>query len=403
MYGYWRRRFGGDASIVARTIRVDGKERIVIGVMPERFHFLDNDSLLLVLPFKFDRSKTTLGDFSYPAVARLKPGATVAEANADVARMLPIVNRSFPAPPGFSVKQLEEVGIGPNVLPLKRVVVGDVGELLWVLMAGIGMVLLIACANVANLLLVRAEGRQQELAIRVALGATPGRIAAELLFESLILSLWGSALGLGFAYAALRFLVAMAPAGLPRLSEIGIDAPVLLFTLGVSFVAGLLFGSVPVLKHAGGRLGTGLREGGRTLSDSRERHRARNALVIVQVGLALMLLISSGPVIRTFRALASVHPGFVGPAEVQTLSLTISHEEVPEPERLCACRKRSCTRSRRFPVSPRSAWVPASLWMGVTAAIPSSHRTGPIPRGNFQASGISDSCHPATFAPWARR
>jgi predicted permease len=333
-YGYWHRKFGGDPSIVGRTIRVDGKARVVIGVMPERFRFLNDETPPLILPLQFDRDKTFLADFSYPAVARVKPGVTLAEVNADITRMLPIVNRSFPPPPGFNIKILEEARIGPNAQSLKQVVVGDVGKLLWVLMGSIGLVLLIACANVANLLLVRAEGRQQELAVRAALGASRGRIAAELLFESLILSLMGSVLGLGLAYGALRALVAMAPAGLPRLSEIGIDTPVLLFTLGVACIASLLFGSIPVLKYAGARLGTGLRAGGRTLSESRERHRARNTLVIVQVALALVLLISSGLMIRSFQALTRVPPGFVRPAEVQTLSLTIPEAEVSNPERV---------------------------------------------------------------------
>ncbi len=328
-YGYWRRKFGGDSSVVGRTLQVDGKARIIIGVMSERFHFLDNDNPALVLPYRLDRAKTTLADFSYPALARLKPGVTLAEANADVARMLPIVNRSFPAR-GISVKQLEEARIGPNLKTLKQVVVGDVGELLWVLMGGIGMVLLIACANVANLLLVRAEGRRQEFAVRAALGATQGRIAGELLFESVLLGFLGSMLGLGLAYGALRLLVALAPAGLPRLDEIGIDAPVLLFTVAASFLASLLFGSIPVLKYAGALPGADLRGGGRSLSESRERRRARNALVIVQVALAMVLLISSGLMIRTFRALTRVHPGFTGAAQVETLSLFIPDAEVPE-------------------------------------------------------------------------
>jgi len=333
-YGYWRRTFGGDPSVVGRTLQVDGKARIVIGVMSERFHFLDNDNPALLLPFRFNRAKTTLGDFSYPALARLKPGVTLAEANADVARMLPIVNRSFPAPPGISVKLLEEARFGPKLRTLKQVVVGDVGELLWVLMGGIGMVLLIACANVANLLLVRAEGRRQEFAVRAALGATRGRMAGEMFFESVLLGLLGSVLGLGLAYGALRLLVALAPAGLPRLDEIGIDAPVLLFTLAASFLASLLFGSFPALKYAGALPAADLRGGGRSLSESRERRRARNALVIVQVALAMVLLISSGLMIRTFRALTRVHPGFVGAAQVETLAFSIPDAEVPEPDRV---------------------------------------------------------------------
>ena len=161
-------------------------------------------------------------------------------------------------------------------------------------MGSIGMVLLIACANVANLLLVRVEGRRQELALRAALGAGWGRIAAELLLESLALGLVSSVVGLGLAYAALRVLVAMAPGGIPRIHEIGIDGTVLLFTLGVSVLASLLFGSVPVFKYAGTQLSTGIREGGRSLSQSREQHRARSVLVVVQVALALVLLICSG-------------------------------------------------------------------------------------------------------------
>ena len=332
-YGYWHRKFGGSASVIGQTITVDGKPREVIGVLPPRFHFLDMADPAVIVPFKFDRNKTKLGNFSYQAVARLKPGATIASASADVARMLPIVNHSFPPPPGFSVKIFEDARIGPNLRPFKQVLVGDAGKTLWVLMGSIGMVLLIACANVANLLLVRVEGRRRELAVRAALGAGRARIAGELLFESVILGLLGSALGLGLAYFALRVLVAMAPEGVPRINEIGINFPVLLFTLGISLFSSLLFGSIPILKYAGTRLSTGLREGGRALSQSREQHRARNVLVVVQVSLALILLISSGLMIRTFRALTHVNPGFNAPASLQTFRLTIPVAQVPEAER----------------------------------------------------------------------
>jgi len=201
-------------------------------------------------------------------------------------------------------------------------------------MGSIGMVLLIACANVANLLLVRMEGRRQELALRSALGASWGRIAGELLLESVILGFLGSTLGLALAYGALRVLVAIAPAGLPRISEVGINGPVLLFTLLVSLLASLLFGCVPILKYAGARLTTCIREGGRGLSQSKEQHRARNTLVVVQVALALVLLICSGLMIRTFRALTKVNPGFSGPAELQSFRVTIPDTHVKEPERI---------------------------------------------------------------------
>ena len=231
-YGYWRQKFGGDPNVIGRSITLDGKPREIIGVLPQNFHFLDEGDPAIFLPFKWDRNKIKLGNFSYRALARLKPGVTMAQASADVARMLPISIRSFPAPEGFSVSLFEKAQFGPNLRPLKQDVVGDIGNVLWVLMGSIAVVLLIACANVANLLLVRVEGRRQELAVRAALGAGWKRIAGDLLFESVILGLLGSVLGLALAYAALRVLVAMAPTGLPRIHEIGIDFPVLLFTLG---------------------------------------------------------------------------------------------------------------------------------------------------------------------------
>jgi predicted permease len=331
-YGYWRHKFGGDSSAIGKTLIVDGKSRQIIGVMPQRFRFLDQDDLALFTPFQFERNKVFLGNFSYEALGRLKPGATLEQLNADVARMLPIVMNTFPAPPGFSLKLFEGAHIGANVRPLKRDVVGDAGSVLWVLMGSIGMVLLIACANVANLLLVRVEGRRQELALRAALGASWGRIAAELWLESLSLGFLSSLLGLGLAWGALRALVVMAPAGLPRIHDIGIDGPVLLFTAAIAIFTSLLFGAIPVFKYAGAQLSTGIREGGRALSQSREQHRARSVLVVVQVALALVLLICSGLMIRTFRAMTKVDPGFARAAEVQTFRISIPEAQIKENE-----------------------------------------------------------------------
>ena len=330
---FWRLRFGGDDSAIGRNLMVNGRSRRIIGVMPEGFRVSDVKFSLLV-PFQFDRNKVVLGNFSYQGIARLKPGASLAQANADVARMLPLANHMFPAPPGYSARMFEQARIGPDVHPLKQDVTGDVGNVLWVLMGTIGMVLLIACANVANLLLVRAEGRQQELAIRAALGAGWARIARELLFESLVLGLMGGALGLGVAYGALQALIAIAPAGLPRIGEIGVDSATLWFTLAISVASGLLFGFLPVFKYAGGHLGSALRGGGRSMSHSRERHRSRNALVVVEVALALVLLISSGLMIRTFYALGRVRPGFTRGDQVQTLRILIPEAQVKEPERV---------------------------------------------------------------------
>jgi predicted permease len=332
-YGYWRRRFGGDPALIGRSITVDGKPRQIIGVLPQGFQFLDDlDDPALFLPFQWDRNKTRLGGFGYEAVARLKPGVTMAQASADMARLLPIAMRSFPPPEGVSAKLFENARIAPNLRPLKQQVVGDVGNVLWVLMGSILMVLLIACANVANLLLVRVEGRRQELAIRAALGAGRRRVAADLLLESVVLGVLGSLLGLIFAYGGLRVLLAMAPGSLPRIREIGIDVPVLLFTLALALLSSLLIGSIPVLKYAGARLNAGLREGGRSLSQSRERHRARNGLVILQVALALVLLICSGLMIRTFRELMHVPPGFAAPETIQTFRLYVPEAQLPDSE-----------------------------------------------------------------------
>ncbi len=332
-YGYWRQKFGGSASVLGRTIIADGRPREIIGVLPKGFHFLDEADAALILPMQWDRNKTKLGNFSFRSLARLKPGVTMAQASVDLARLLPIAIRSFPAPEGFSPALFEKAQIQPNLRPLKQDVIGDVGNVLWVLMGSIVMVLLVACANVANLLLVRVEGRRQELAIRTALGAGRSRITAGLLFESLVLGLAGSLVGLALAYGGLRVLLAMAPTGLPRLHEIGIDIPVLLFTLGLAGFVSLMIGLIPVLKYAGPGLQSGLREGGRALSQSRERHRARKTLVVLQVALALVLLICSGLMIRTFQALMHVSPGFAEPDQVRTFRLYIPETQVPASER----------------------------------------------------------------------
>jgi len=330
-YGYWQRKFGGDPSAIGRRILVDGDASEIIGILPPTFRFMSSRAALIA-PLQIDRAKVFIGNFSYQAVARLKPGATLAQANADVARMLPMMLDKFPPAPGISLKMFQEARFGPLVRPLKADVVGDIAKVLWVLMATIGGVLFIACANVANLMLVRAEGRQQELAIRAALGAGWSRIARELLTESVALGLAGGALGVALAYAALKVLVAIGPANLPRLESISIDPAVLLFTLAISLVAGLLFGLIPVFKYAGPRLNAALRQGGRNSSDGRERHRARRALVVVQVALALVLLVGSGLMIRTVQALKHVPPGFTQPEQILTLHVSIPDAEVPKPE-----------------------------------------------------------------------
>ena len=311
-YGYWQRKFGGSLAAVGQQLIVDGKAREIIGVLPAGFKFLSSNAAIL-LPFRFNRTEVFVGDFSYQGLARLKPGVTVERANADVARMLPMSMDRFPMPPGFTRDMFQHIRIGPNLHPLADDVIGDVGRVLWLLLGTVGVVLLIACANVANLFLVRAESRQQELAVRIALGARRVQIARELLGESLVLAIAGGMVGTGLAYAGIRLLVWMAPDGLPRLDDIGINPVVLLFTLAISLVAGLLFGLVPVLKFARPNLTSALKEGGRASSDGRDRHRMRSTLVVAEVALALVLLVGSGLMIRTFQAMRRVEPGFTKP------------------------------------------------------------------------------------------
>jgi putative ABC transport system permease protein len=327
--GYWRAKFGSDPSAVGRTLMLDSRPHQIIGVLPESFRFLDR-KVSLVIPFRIDRSKVFLGQFSYRGMARLKPGTSLAQANADAARMIPTSLRRFPPFPGGTVRIFEEARITPAIRSLKDELVGDVEKTLWVLMATLGMVLLIACANVANLLLVRADARQQELAIRAALGAGTGRLARELLLESVVLGLLGGVVGIVLAFGALRLLIALAPGNLPRLDDIAIDLPVLAFTLALSVVSGLLFGAIPIVKYATAQLSTMLRGGGRTASASRERHRTRNVLVVAQIALALVLLVGSGLMIRTFQALRNVHPGFTRASELQTLRLSIPDSQVKD-------------------------------------------------------------------------
>src|SRR5436190_7441533 len=329
--GYWKSKFGGESSAIGRTLMIDGKPREIIGVLPESFRFLDR-RVSIVMPYQLDRGKTFLGQFSFNAMARLKPGVTLEQANADAARLIPISFTLFPPLTGLNVKMFEEARLTPRVLSLKDDLVGDIKRVLWVLMGTIGLVLLVACANVANLLLVRAESRQQELAVRAALGAGTTAIARELLVESVALGLAGGVVGLALAFGGLRLLVALAPGNLPRVQEIGLDLTVLGFTLGVSILSGLLFGLIPVLKYAWAQPAVMLRGGSRPASASRSRHRARNMLVVAQVAVALVLLVSSGLMIRTFQALRDVHPGFARPDQVQALRLSIPDSQVKEPE-----------------------------------------------------------------------
>jgi len=332
-YGYWQRRFGGDRSVIGRTITLDSRPKEIVGVMPKGFRFGDTEADV-IWPAAFDRGRLTLGGFNYQGIARLKPGITIAQANADLARMVPIWMDSWSDAPGTNPRIYDAWNITPDLRPLKQDVVGSVTDVLWLVMATIGLVMLIACANVANLLLVRAEVRRRELSLRAALGAGRGRIVRGLLVESVLLGVIGGALGVGFAYAGVWVLLAIGPANLPRLSEITLDGRTFAFTAVLSLLSSVLFGLIPALKYTGTRISVALSTIGRTASVSRERHRVRNVLVVVQVAIALVLLVSAGLMIRTFESLRTVEPGFTEPEHLQIMRIFIGASVVPDAKRL---------------------------------------------------------------------
>ena len=317
--GYWQRRFGGANDVVGQQLVIDGRPTEVIGVLPASFTFLRTRPAI-VLPMPLDVNAPRGISFGFQALARMKPGITLAQANADVARMISLL------PPAFARLELR-----PNVRPLATDVIRNVGQILWILLAAVGVVLLIACGNVANLFLVRAEGRHQELAVRAALGASRARIARALLSESVVLALAGGLIGVLLAQAAIGLLRTIAPAELPRVDDIGIDWMVLLFTVSVSVLSGALCGALAVIRFGKPRL-TALKEGGRSGSDGPGRHRTRDALVVGQIALALTLLIVSGLMIRTFIAMRQVDPGFTRPEEVQTFVLAIPASVMSDPQ-----------------------------------------------------------------------
>jgi putative ABC transport system permease protein len=318
-HGYWQRRFGGANNIVGQQLVIDGRPAEVIGVLPASFKFLRTRPAI-VLPLPVDVNAPRGLSFGFQALARMKPGVTLAQANADVARMISLL------PPTFARLELR-----PNVRPLATEVIRNVGQILWILLAAVGVVLLIACGNVANLFLVRAEGRHQELAVRAALGASRGRIARALLSESVVLALAGGLLGVWLAQAAIALLRTIAPAELPRVDDIGIDGTVLLFTVSVSVMSGALCGAIAVIRFGKPSV-TALKEGGRSTSDAPGRHRTRDALVVGQIALALTLLIVSGLMIRTSIAMRQVEPGFTRPEEVQTFVLAIPASLIADPQ-----------------------------------------------------------------------
>jgi predicted permease len=359
-YGYWQRRFGGDRSAIGRTMQVDAQTREVVGVMPRGFRLVDRDFDLLI-PLALDRTDQKLAGFGYNGIARLKPGIPLTQADADIARLIPVWMDSWSNGPGTNPHYYEIWRITPSFRSLKQQVIGGVDSVLWVVMATVGLVMLIACTNVANLLLVRAESRHQELSIRAALGAGRMRIARELLIESVSLGLLGGVIAIGVAFAGLRLLVAIGPTDLPRLSELSLDARSLGFTLALSVLSGLLFGSIPAVRYARTRASAMMGGTSRTASAGRSRQRSRNGLVIAQVAMALVLLVSALLMIRTFAALRDVEPGFADPQHLQTMHIWIPDLLVSDPQ--------MATRVQNN-IADKLAAIPGVASVGFAGAVP---------------------------------
>jgi putative ABC transport system permease protein len=323
----WRRRFGGGPKAVGALLKVDGVSRRVVGVMPPAFRFPEARTALW-LPMTIDPAKLEAGNFNYGAIGRLRPGITPEQAARDLSALVPRIAEAYPDS-GISRGMIESAKLAVLVHPLRDDVVGDVQRILWVLLGSVGCILLIACANVANLFLVRAEGRQREVAVRTALGASRGAVFRLFVGESLALSLIGGLLGLGLAAAGVRLLVSLRPEGIPRLEEIGVDGTVLAFTFLLSLLAGLLCGGFAALRYGAPELVPALKEGGRGGTAGRGRHRARNVLVVVQMALALVLLVGSALMVKSFWRLRSVDPGF-DPEGVLTVTLSLPEAEYPD-------------------------------------------------------------------------
>jgi predicted permease len=355
-YGYWERRFGGDRGVIGRSIQVDSQASEIVGVMPRGFQMVDQDFDFFV-PLAPDRTNQDFAPFGFFGIAWLKPGITIDQANADITRLLPVWMDSW----GSNGRFFEKWRITPNSLSLKQQVVGQVGSVLWVVMATVGLVMLLASVNVANLLLVRADSRQQELSIRAALGAGRARIARELLTESMLLGVLGGVFSIGVAYGGLRLLKALGPGELPRLNEVSLNGDSVLFTLLLSVFSALLFGSIPAVKYAYAKASDALSRSSRTASSNRERNRSRNVLVVAQVAIALVLLVSAVLMIRTFIALRNVEPGFSDAAHVQTMRTAIPSSMVPDEQMV--------TRVENDIVD-RIAAIPDVSAVGFAAAVP---------------------------------
>ncbi|HWP69807.1 MAG TPA: ABC transporter permease [Gemmatimonadaceae bacterium] len=324
----WQRAFGGDPSIVGKAVMIQGRQRTVLGVMPPGFDLHDSKSQLWI-PLTLDpTNRQNRGSHFLYLVGRLAPDVTAAQANAELQLMLKQWGQWWPAThvPNDSTHRVQ-------MAPLRDEVVGNVRKALWVLQGAVALVLLIACANVANLLLARAESRHKEFAVRTALGAGKTRILRQFMTEGTVLSLLGAALGLALAFWGLKALLAANPESVPRASEITLDPVVLGFTVGVALLTGLVFGLAPLLHMGDQAVSLSIKEGGQRATAGSGRNRVRRGLVVAEIALAVMLVIGAGLLIKTFRNLTSVDAGFDSENRI-TFGLVLPQATYPDSQRV---------------------------------------------------------------------
>jgi putative ABC transport system permease protein len=327
--GLWRRVFGADPAVVGRTVRLDDLSYEVIGVMPPGFRFPPREAALWV-PLEMNPDAPDYRkSFYLGLVARLLPGVTLEQAQAELETVVPRLQKEFELPDGF-----DKLATPPAVMSYQEQIVGNVRPALLVLLAAVGLVLLIACANVANLLLARAIGRNREIAIRSALGAGRRAIVRQLLAESTLLALLGGGLGLLVSVWGVDVVVSGLPGDSPRVDEIGVDPRVLVFCLGLSLLTVLLFGLAPALRASRANLSPSLTEGGRSGMQG-ARRRTREILVVAEVALAVVLVVAAGLLSRSFLALSRVDPGFSS-SEVLSLRVNLASNDYADRGRRLA-------------------------------------------------------------------
>jgi predicted permease len=343
---YWEDRYNGDPGVLGQTLTVGGAPREIIGVLPEGFRFMDRDPAFY-RPLRYNKAGLTVSNFTLNSVGRLAEGVTPEEALPELVRLMPLATERYPG--GMTLEILQQAEGRPVLHPLRDDLVGNVGRILWVVLGGVAIILLVAAANVANLLLVRAESRERAMAIRAALGSPKGRLVGQFVAESLVLALLGGLLGIGLAHGGLELLKSAGPGDLPRLHEVHLDAGVLLFALAISLLTGIALGLLPLTRLWRVNLVGALKEGARSFSGGRARNRTRHVLVVGQLALALVLLVGSGLMIRSFVSLSRVNPGFSHPEELLTFRLSLGSQEVPDEEEVSGAHERLARRLTEIP------------------------------------------------------